>query len=182
MYSDASTVLFLSLLFDRNFVFLNRRLLKTLGSCDAELRCKVALRYKELYKIDLKQLMIQERGNTDFGIALQFLSVDPVHAECDMIFKSCKGAGTDERLLFSILCGRSNQEIEILKVIIRQKFFSLFENMRGKTEQIMSLSFVFFILDSNNFTHNKFAHFASFIFLFLYCFFFHWRKLNKTNN
>jgi hypothetical protein len=44
--------------------------------------------------------------------------------ECDMLWKACKGAGTDETLVYSIICGRSNKEMEILK----KKFF----NVHGK--------------------------------------------------
>jgi hypothetical protein len=60
--------------------------------------------------------MKSECGSRDFGTALQFLAVDPVHAECLMIEEACQGIGTYEMLLFSIICGRSNREIELLKV------------------------------------------------------------------
>jgi hypothetical protein len=92
------------------------RLLKALGGCNAETRCKVPGRYFQLYNQDLRQLMKSECGNRDFGTALQFLAVDPVHAECLMIEHACQGIGTNEMLLFSIICGRSNREIELLKV------------------------------------------------------------------
>lgn len=62
--------------------------------------------------------MESECGNKVFGTALQFLAVDPVHAECLMIEEACQGIGTKEMLLFSIICGRSNSEIELLKVRI----------------------------------------------------------------
>ena len=56
-----------------------------MGSMNAETRCKVALRYKEMFDKDLKAVMKSECGSRDFGTALQFLAVDPVTAECDMI-------------------------------------------------------------------------------------------------
>jgi hypothetical protein len=66
-------------------------------------------------------VMKSECGNKDFGTAVQFLSVDPVAAECMMIQTACKGAGTDELLLGTLICGRTNQEMELLKV----RFFPL---------------------------------------------------------
>jgi hypothetical protein len=93
--------------------FHRRRLLKAMGSQSAENRCKVPLRYKEIHGKELKAVIKSECGSRDFGTALQFLAVDPVHAECDMVDKACKGSGL---LLFSIICGRSNKEIDILKV------------------------------------------------------------------
>jgi hypothetical protein len=35
--------------------------------------------------------------------------------ECDMITKACKGLGTNELALYPIICGRTNEEINILK-------------------------------------------------------------------
>lgn len=81
-----------------------------------EKRCMVPIRYKELFGKDLVAVMKSECGNKDFGTALQFLAVGPVEAECMMIDKSCKGVGTDELLLLTIICGRTNTEMEILKV------------------------------------------------------------------
>jgi hypothetical protein len=91
-----------------------RRLLKALGSCDPDMRCHIPRRYKELFQIDVKELMKKERGNSDFGILLQFLAVDPVHAECDM--KAIQTLGAHEKIIFSIIGARSNSEIRILKV------------------------------------------------------------------
>ena len=63
----------------------------------------------------------------DFGTALQFLGSPPDEAECDMIAKACKGAGTDEVLVYSIICGRTNEEMDLLK----KKFFALYEKDLG---------------------------------------------------
>lgn len=59
--------------------------------------------------------MKSECGKRDFGTALQFLAVPSDEAECDMIKQACKGAGTDELLLYPIICGRTNTEIDLLK-------------------------------------------------------------------
>lgn len=90
-------------------------------------RCKVSLRYKEVYGKELKDVLAREcRG--DFGTALQFLAVPLDVAECDMIKKACKGVGTDETLVYSIIAGRSNREIEILK----KRFFDRYEKDLGR--------------------------------------------------
>ena len=92
-----------------------------MGSMSGETRCKVMLRYKELYEKDLKAVMKSECGSRDFGTALQFLAVDPLTAEVDMIRTACKGVGTNELLLYPIICGRSNKEMELLK----KKYFDI---------------------------------------------------------
>jgi hypothetical protein len=97
-------------------MYRNRRLLKAMGGMTMEERCMVPIRYKELYKKKLVDVMKSECGNKDFGTALQFLAVNPVEAECMMIDKACKGLGTDELLLSTIICGRTNKEMELLKV------------------------------------------------------------------
>lgn len=81
-----------------------------------EQRCVVPIRYKELFKKNLSDVIKSECGNRDFGTAAQFLAVDPVHAECLILDKACKGVGTDELLLSTVICGRSNVEMELLKV------------------------------------------------------------------
>ena len=87
-----------------------------MGGMTMEQRCMVPIRYKELFKKNLLDVIKSECGNRDFGTAAQFLAVDPVHAECLMLDKACKGVGTDELLLSTIICGRTNKEMELLKV------------------------------------------------------------------
>ncbi len=65
--------------------------------------------------------MKAECGKGDFGMALQFLSVPSDETECDILKKACKGAGTNELLLYPVICGRSNIEIDLLK----KKFFTV---------------------------------------------------------
>jgi hypothetical protein len=104
------------------------RLIKELAMLSPEDRCKVALRYKEVHGTELKKVMKKECGNSDFGTALQFLAVPPDEMECDMLWKACKGAGTDETLVYSIICGRSNKEMELLK----KKFFNVHDKDLGR--------------------------------------------------
>ena len=84
-----------------------------------EERCKVEKRYEETHGKELKKIMKRECGNRDFGTALQLLALPPDETECEIIVKACKGMGTNELLLYPVICGRSNKEIAHLK----KKFF-----------------------------------------------------------
>jgi hypothetical protein len=99
------------------FVFLPRSgVIKALACQDAETRTKIAIRFPELNDgKSLKDVLKSECGSKNFGTALQFLSVPTDVMECDMITKACKGLGTNELVLYPIICGRSNAEINILK-------------------------------------------------------------------
>jgi hypothetical protein len=102
-------------------------LIKELGVLSPDDRCKVSRRYKEVHGKELKDVLAREcRG--DFGTVLQFLAVPLDVAECDMIKKACKGVGTDETLAYSIVAGRSNREIEILK----KRYFDRYEKDLGR--------------------------------------------------
>lgn len=92
-----------------------KRLIKAIGDTVGEERKKISLRYSEMYDKDLTQLMIDECGNNDLGVATQFLSVGPVEAECMMLKKAMDGLGADQIMLYSILCGRSNEDMILLK-------------------------------------------------------------------
>jgi hypothetical protein len=110
-----------------------------MGSMSPEVRCKVPIRYPQIYDKDLKALMKSECGSRDFGTALQFLAVNPVEAECDMIKKACKGLGTNETLLYTIICGRTNKEMEILK----KTFFKIYTEDLGRLlDSEVSMTFV----------------------------------------
>jgi Annexin len=104
------------------------RLIKELARSSPEDRVKVAMRYKQVHGKVLKAVIKSECGNRDFGTALQFLAVSPDEAECDMIKNACKGTGTDEVLLYSIICGRTNAEMEILK----KKYYDVYGKDLGR--------------------------------------------------
>jgi hypothetical protein len=87
-----------------------------MGSMSAETRCKVPIKYKEMFNKELKDVMKSECGKKDFGTALQILAQPPDAAEAGMIHRACSGVGTNELLLATILCGRSNEEMIMLKV------------------------------------------------------------------
>ena len=46
----------------------------------------------------------------------------PTKAEAKIVNMATKGMGTNERLLWSVICGRSNEEIEILKKAYFKKY------------------------------------------------------------
>eukprot|EP00978_Attheya_sp_CCMP212_P006474 scaffold14838_cov45-Attheya_sp.AAC.2 len=91
-------------------------------------RYKISLHYKEIYDKELKDLMKKEVGSGDFGMALQFLALPSDVAECAMLKKACDGIGTSERILYPILCGRTNKEMEILK----KTYFKTYTKDLGK--------------------------------------------------
>jgi len=97
------------------------RLIKALAYCSPHERVQVATRYEQVHGKQLKKVMKSECGNGDFGDALQLLAVSPDETECDIIKAACRGVGTDELLLYPIICGRSNTEIDILK----KKFYKV---------------------------------------------------------
>jgi annexin A7/11 len=92
-----------------------------------EERCKVAIKYKETHGKELKAVMKSECGSRDFGTALQLLALSPDLAEVDIIHKACRGLGTDELLLYPVICGRSSKEINHLK----KKYFEVYSKDLG---------------------------------------------------
>mmetsp|Transcript_139811 Transcript_139811/g.198021 ORF Transcript_139811/g.198021 Transcript_139811/m.198021 type:complete len:328 (-) Transcript_139811:189-1172(-) len=105
-----------------------KALIDALASCTPEQRCKVETRYEEVHGKELKKVMRSECGNRDFGTALQLLALPPDETEVEIIKRACKGMGTNELVLFPVVCGRSNKEIEHLK----KKFFDIHSKDLGK--------------------------------------------------
>ena len=93
----------------------------TLGSRDIHERYLIAFRYKETYGQDLKELMRKETSG-NFGVLIKLLALPIPRAEAKIINMATKGLGTNEKLLWSVICGRSNEEIEILKKTYFQKY------------------------------------------------------------
>lgn len=91
-------------------------------------RMQVSARYHQKFDAKLSDKLKDECGSGDFGQALQFITADPVSAECAMINESCSGLGTHKVLLFTILSGRSNKDVEILK----KQFFDLYGKDLGQ--------------------------------------------------
>lgn len=104
-----------------------QKVIDALATQDAPTRTQMYVRYKELYQQDLAQLMDKEfSGN--FGVALEFLALPPHYAECAMIRHACKGIGSNANIVWSIVCGRTNEEIELLK----KTYFELYTKDLGK--------------------------------------------------
>lgn len=95
--------------------------IKALAYCTPQERAQVAAKYEEVHGKDLKSVMKKECGRGDFGVALQLLSVPSDETECAIITEACQGAGTNELLLYSVICGRNNVEIDLLK----KKFYKV---------------------------------------------------------
>jgi len=92
----------------------DKDLIAAIGGTLGEERHKLSLRYPQLHNIELCKLMDKE-SHGNYGFALECCALSPAVAECAMILKASKGLGTSEHLLWSIIMGRSNEEMEFLK-------------------------------------------------------------------
>jgi hypothetical protein len=98
----------------RGFGTDEKAIIATLGSKDTKERFLIAFRYKQKYGKELYDLMKKENSG-DFGMLTQLLALPIAEAEAKIIRIATKGMGTNEKLLHSVVCGRSNEEIEMLK-------------------------------------------------------------------
>ena len=94
-------------------------LITSLGALGPVDRHFVSKHYAEKHDVSLAKLT-EEECSGDFGRTLVLLSLPMDEAEATVVRKACKGVGTDETLIISTLCGRTNQEI----VAIKDAFFS----------------------------------------------------------
>lgn len=92
-----------------------KRLIEAIATTTGEQRKLIALRYEELFEKELRKVMKSECGNSHFGEALQYLALGPVETECRMLKKAVDGLGSNKIMMYSILCGRSNEDMELLK-------------------------------------------------------------------
>jgi annexin A7/11 len=98
-----------------------------LASKDAIERWKLSRRYKELFGKPLDELMKKE-FNGDFKLGMTALAMPLDEAECYMIKKATDGIGSHIHVLYSILCGRTNTEINMIK----KNYFRLYTKDLGK--------------------------------------------------
>jgi hypothetical protein len=96
-------------------------LIETLGSKNIHERYLIAYRYKDTYNQDLKDLMRKETSG-NFGVLIKLLALPIPDAEAKIINMATKGLGTNENLLWSVICGRSNEEMELLKKVYFKKY------------------------------------------------------------
>lgn len=90
------------------------QVIAVLGTKDSTERFKLSHRFKELYGKPLADLMKSEFSG-DFEDLTRMLAMPLDEAECHMIKKATKGVGCHKTLLYSILIGRSNDEMNRIK-------------------------------------------------------------------
>jgi len=104
-----------------------QKVIDALATQNATTRYQMAIRYKELFDKELVDVMKKEfSGN--FGLALQFLALPSDKAECAMIKKATDGIGSSANVVWSILCGRTNAEIERIKKV----YFATYDRDLGQ--------------------------------------------------
>ena len=102
-------------------------MIDALATQDATTRTYMAIRYKELHSVELSELMKKEFSG-DFGKALEFLALRPDRAEVKMLRRATEGIGSSVNIVWSIMCGRTNEEIERLKKV----YFEMYSKDLGK--------------------------------------------------
>ena len=90
------------------------KLNEVLAARSAADRYLIAARYPELFEKDLKDVIKSETSG-NYGKLLQFISQPIDMTEAQILREATKGAGTEEKWLYPILCGRTTAEIDLLK-------------------------------------------------------------------
>jgi hypothetical protein len=88
---------------------------------DATTRHKISLRYKEMFHKDLSEVMKKEFSG-DFGVAMKFSALPAPEAEAAMLRRATSGIGASVDIIYSITCGRTNSELEMLKKAYFKKY------------------------------------------------------------
>mmetsp|Transcript_7781 Transcript_7781/g.16218 ORF Transcript_7781/g.16218 Transcript_7781/m.16218 type:complete len:331 (-) Transcript_7781:83-1075(-) len=89
-------------------------IINTLGSFTPSQRFILSQRYKEKFGKDLYNLVDSETS-FNFGTLAKLLSLPIPEAEAKIIRMATKGIGTNEKLLWPVICGRTNEEMNLLK-------------------------------------------------------------------
>ncbi|CAH0490726.1 unnamed protein product [Peronospora farinosa] len=92
----------------------DKALVQLIGPLTPNDRGLVSIRYKELYNQSLRD-QVKSETSGDLGYLLQLICFSLPQAEAYILFHAMKGAGTTDHLLYSILMGRTNEEIGLLK-------------------------------------------------------------------
>jgi len=104
-----------------------QKVIDSLATKDASDRYMLSKRYEELFENKLVDIMKKEfRG--DFGLAMEFLAMPLHEAECYMIKKATEGIGASIKILYSVMIGRTNEELNLLK----KTFFQLYTKDLGQ--------------------------------------------------
>ncbi|KAG1695153.1 hypothetical protein DVH05_020794 [Phytophthora capsici] len=91
-----------------------KELNKALGGKTATQRGFIAKRYKELHNQSLRDLVDDETSG-HYQFLLKLLASPLPEAEAGILRKATKGLGTKEDLIYPVVVGRTNVEINILK-------------------------------------------------------------------
>jgi Annexin len=91
------------------------KVMDVLTKLDGTQRAKLAARYKELNEGKTLTDLCKKEFSGHFGDAMELLALAPHEAECAMLKKACKGVGSNVPVIWSILGGRTNAEMELLK-------------------------------------------------------------------
>lgn len=88
--------------------------IEALAHKDATTRHQIVHRYREMFNKDLAEVARKEFSG-EFGFCMQALALPADAAEVAMIKKATLGVGATVEVLYAIICGRTNEEIERLK-------------------------------------------------------------------
>ncbi|KAL7562233.1 hypothetical protein ACA910_004041 [Epithemia clementina (nom. ined.)] len=110
-----------------------QRVINALATKDPTQRAKISMRYMELFGQDHKKFksmadLMKKEFSGDLGDALEFLALPAHQAECAMIRKATKGIGANVDVIWSIVAGRTNEEMELLK----KTYFQMYNKDLGK--------------------------------------------------
>lgn len=97
-------------------------LVKILGPKSADERALIGYRYKEKYNQTLRELVKSETSG-DFGYLLQLLCMSLSDAESHVLYHAMAGVGTTDNLIYPVILGRTNEELDVLK----KAFFAKYE-------------------------------------------------------
>ena len=96
-------------------------LIQIMGGTLSNERDKISPRYEELYSEVLYDRVNKECSG-DYGTAMEFLACSPIVAECRMLKAAFRGLGCVKEVVYSIVCGRSNADIDSLKKTYSKTF------------------------------------------------------------
>ncbi|CAI5700755.1 hypothetical protein KXD40_007145 [Peronospora effusa] len=91
-----------------------KELNKALGGKTSTQRDFIAKRYQELHNQNLRDLLDDETSG-HYGFLLKLLASPLPEAEAGILHKATKGLGTKKHLIYPVVVGRTNTEINILK-------------------------------------------------------------------
>jgi hypothetical protein len=134
-----------------------KTLTAVLGPKSAEQRYLIASRYMELYQKKLKDLIKSETGG-NYGRLLYLIAQPLPEAEAFLLRDATQGTGTTEKVLFPILVGRTNHELNLLKktyfdVIGKDLTITMNSELDGDFKKVIMASLQEALIDFNPAVH-----------------------------